>query len=330
MSFYGDIRARNESAWLLPTDGSRTDHRLRADMRRHADVRRGGPGGRRRRRRRQRPDPAAGPGRLAASCAWTPGRSGTRTPTGSATNAPPTPCTGPTRGRSAASDPVPLGSNNSGRGVGGSMIHYAGYTPRFHPSDFHTRSRRRGRRRLAHRLPRPQAVLPAARGRTARRRAGLALGRPAPLPAPPAPGVRQRRDLPPRRGRRRHHGPGRAGRDHQRPVREPPALHLPRLLPAGLQGQRQGQPADHPHPRRPGARRGDPPGQPRHPGPGRRPHRPGHRRQLPAGRGASTGNGPGRSPSPGTASKPPGCCCCRPPPGTRTGWATTTTRSAGT
>ena len=37
-------------------------------------------------------------------------------------------------------DPVPLGSNNSGRGVGGSMIHYAGYTPRFHPSDFRTYS----------------------------------------------------------------------------------------------------------------------------------------------------------------------------------------------
>ncbi len=36
--------------------------------------------------------------------------------------------------------PVPLGSNNSGRGVGGSMIHYAGYTPRFHPSDFRTHS----------------------------------------------------------------------------------------------------------------------------------------------------------------------------------------------
>jgi choline dehydrogenase-like flavoprotein len=31
-----------------------------------------------------------------------------------------------------------LGSNNSGRGVGGSMVHFAGYTPRFHPSDFHT------------------------------------------------------------------------------------------------------------------------------------------------------------------------------------------------
>ncbi|HKS90321.1 MAG TPA: gluconate 2-dehydrogenase subunit 3 family protein, partial [Tepidiformaceae bacterium] len=36
------------------------------------------------------------------------------------------------------SDPVELGKNNSGRGVGGSMIHYAGYTPRFHPSDLET------------------------------------------------------------------------------------------------------------------------------------------------------------------------------------------------
>ncbi len=38
-------------------------------------------------------------------------------------------------------DPVELGKNNSGRGVGGSMIHYAGYCPRFHPSDFEIRSR---------------------------------------------------------------------------------------------------------------------------------------------------------------------------------------------
>jgi choline dehydrogenase-like flavoprotein len=38
-------------------------------------------------------------------------------------------------------DPVELGKNNSGHGVGGSMIHYAGFTPRFHPSDFATRSR---------------------------------------------------------------------------------------------------------------------------------------------------------------------------------------------
>jgi choline dehydrogenase-like flavoprotein len=38
-------------------------------------------------------------------------------------------------------DPVELGKNNSGRGVGGSMVHFAGYTPRFHPSDFETRAR---------------------------------------------------------------------------------------------------------------------------------------------------------------------------------------------
>jgi len=38
-------------------------------------------------------------------------------------------------------DPVELGKNNSGHGVGGSMIHYAGYTPRFHPSDFEIRTR---------------------------------------------------------------------------------------------------------------------------------------------------------------------------------------------
>jgi choline dehydrogenase-like flavoprotein len=39
------------------------------------------------------------------------------------------------------SDPVEMGKNNSGRGVGGSMVHYAGYCPRFHPSDLETRTR---------------------------------------------------------------------------------------------------------------------------------------------------------------------------------------------
>jgi choline dehydrogenase-like flavoprotein len=39
------------------------------------------------------------------------------------------------------SDPVELGKNNSGHGVGGSMVHYAGYCPRFHPSDFEVASR---------------------------------------------------------------------------------------------------------------------------------------------------------------------------------------------
>ncbi|MGI9119486.1 MAG: GMC family oxidoreductase [Acidimicrobiales bacterium] len=40
----------------------------------------------------------------------------------------------------AGADPVPLGANNSGRGVGGGTVHFAGYTPRYHPSDFHTYS----------------------------------------------------------------------------------------------------------------------------------------------------------------------------------------------
>ncbi|MEJ7891320.1 MAG: GMC family oxidoreductase [Solirubrobacteraceae bacterium] len=38
-------------------------------------------------------------------------------------------------------DPVELGKNNCGHGVGGSMVHFAGYAPRFHPSDFETFTR---------------------------------------------------------------------------------------------------------------------------------------------------------------------------------------------
>ena len=38
-------------------------------------------------------------------------------------------------------DPIEMGKNNSGIGVGGSMTHFAGYTPRFHPSDFEVRTR---------------------------------------------------------------------------------------------------------------------------------------------------------------------------------------------
>lgn len=33
-------------------------------------------------------------------------------------------------------DPLALGSNNSGRGVGGGTVHWAAFTPRLHPSDF--------------------------------------------------------------------------------------------------------------------------------------------------------------------------------------------------
>ncbi len=37
-------------------------------------------------------------------------------------------------------DPITLGANNSGHGVGGGSVHWAGFTPRFHPSDFRVHS----------------------------------------------------------------------------------------------------------------------------------------------------------------------------------------------
>src|SRR5947209_1715703 len=37
-------------------------------------------------------------------------------------------------------DPITMGANNSGQGVGGGSVHWAGFTPRFHPSDFRVRS----------------------------------------------------------------------------------------------------------------------------------------------------------------------------------------------
>ncbi len=37
-------------------------------------------------------------------------------------------------------EPLELGANNSGKGVGGSTVHYAAFAPRFHPSDFRVRT----------------------------------------------------------------------------------------------------------------------------------------------------------------------------------------------
>jgi choline dehydrogenase-like flavoprotein len=139
VSDYRAIRARNESAWLVPNDGSRTNHRLRADMRRYDDddevdvvIVGAGAGGATLAQRLARRGWStvvldAGPfwdpdtdwvsdERASHVLYWTDPR------------------------QIGGSDPVPLGSNNSGRGVGGSMVHYAGYVPRFHPSDFRTRT----------------------------------------------------------------------------------------------------------------------------------------------------------------------------------------------
>ncbi|HEX4492687.1 MAG TPA: GMC family oxidoreductase [Acidimicrobiia bacterium] len=131
------VRARNESAWLLPNDGTRTNHHLRADMRRFDEsdevdlvvVGCGAGGGVLTQRLARRGWKVV---TLDAGPWWDPDRD----------------WVSDERGASdlywteprviGGDDPVAMGSNNSGRGVGGSMVHFAGYTPRFHPSDFHT------------------------------------------------------------------------------------------------------------------------------------------------------------------------------------------------
>jgi choline dehydrogenase-like flavoprotein len=136
-SNYREIRARNSSAWLIPNDGSRTDHRLRTDMRRYADgdevdlvVVGAGAGGGVLTQRLARAGWRVVC--LDAGPFWDPDTDWVSDERGSHTLY----WTEPRQ--VGGSDPVPLGSNNSGRGVGGSMVHFAGYVPRFHPSDFHT------------------------------------------------------------------------------------------------------------------------------------------------------------------------------------------------
>lgn len=136
---YAKLQARNESAWLLPEGQARSNHALRSDMRRYDDdeeldmlIVGCGAGGATLMQRLARAgwrvaaldagpfwDPDAdwvSDERASHHLYWTEPRV--------------------ISGR----DPVPLGSNNSGRGVGGSMVHFAGYAPRFHPSDFRTRT----------------------------------------------------------------------------------------------------------------------------------------------------------------------------------------------
>jgi choline dehydrogenase-like flavoprotein len=133
------VRDRNASAWLLPADGTRTNHALRARMRCFDDeeevdlvVVGCGAGGSVLAQRLAR----AG-WRVVAMDAgpfWDPDRDWVSDERGSHHlywNEPRV---------IGGEDPVPLGSNNSGRGVGGSMVHFAGYAPRLHPSDFRTHS----------------------------------------------------------------------------------------------------------------------------------------------------------------------------------------------
>ena len=131
------VRDRNESAWLLPADGKRVNHQLRQDMRRFEDtdevdlvVVGCGAGGSTMTQRLARAGWRVVV--LDAGPFWDPDTDWVSDEAGSHHLYWTEPRV------ISGSDPVPLGSNNSGRGVGGSMVHYAGYTPRFHPSDFTT------------------------------------------------------------------------------------------------------------------------------------------------------------------------------------------------
>jgi choline dehydrogenase-like flavoprotein len=134
------IRARNESAWLVPDGDARVDHRMRRDMRRFRDddeldlvIVGCGAGGSTLLQRLARAGWKVAA--LDAGPFWDPDADWVSDEAGSHRLYWTEPRV------IAGSDPVPLGSNNSGRGVGGSMVHYAGYTPRFHPSDFETATR---------------------------------------------------------------------------------------------------------------------------------------------------------------------------------------------
>jgi choline dehydrogenase-like flavoprotein len=131
------VRSRNESAWLVPANGHDVNHALRRDMRRFTDddevdlaIVGCGAGGSTLMQRLAREGWRVVA--LDAGPFWDPEKDWVSDEAGSHHLY-------WTESRVlSGDDPVPLGSNNSGRGVGGSMVHYAGYTPRFHPSDFRT------------------------------------------------------------------------------------------------------------------------------------------------------------------------------------------------
>jgi choline dehydrogenase-like flavoprotein len=133
------VRRRNESAWLLPNDGTRENHRLRSEMRRFGNEEEvdlvvigcGAGGGVLTQRLARRGWKVVA---FDAGPFWNPDRDWVSDEAGSHDLYWTEPRV------ISGDDPVALGANNSGRGVGGSMVHFAGYVPRLHPSDFHTSS----------------------------------------------------------------------------------------------------------------------------------------------------------------------------------------------
>ena len=105
------------------------------------------------------------------SC-WRPGRSGTQTTDWVSEMRPAlsTSSIGPSPRVIGGEDPVELGKNNCGRGVGGSMIHYAGFHPALSPLRLRGRKPRRRGSRLADLLPGTRSTLRASGARAAHRR----------------------------------------------------------------------------------------------------------------------------------------------------------------
>ncbi|NUP33320.1 MAG: hypothetical protein HOU01_16610 [Streptomycetaceae bacterium] len=138
-SSHRSIRDRNASAWLLPRGDRRFDDRLKTDMRHFDDadevdllVVGCGAGGATLAQRMARAGWRVVV--LEAGPFWDPDTDWVSDEAASH----PLYWTEPRV--LSGTDPVPLGANNSGRGVGGSMVHFAGYAPRLHPSDFRVRS----------------------------------------------------------------------------------------------------------------------------------------------------------------------------------------------
>ena len=146
-------------------------------------------------------------------------------------------------------DPIELGKNNSGRGVGGSMIHYAGYTPRFHPSDFETYSRDGvgADWPISYEDVRPHYELVEAELPVSGQDWPWGYPHKYPFAAHPVSGAGITSDR--RRAALWARNASWAGGDYERHVRQPAALHLSGVLPAGMQGERQSEPAGHAHPR---------------------------------------------------------------------------------
>ena len=133
------LRQRNESAWLIPTGQERENASLREKMRRYREdeevdvvVVGCGAGGATLTQRLARGGFSVVA--LDAGPWWDPAHDWVSDEAGSHKLYWTEPRV------ISGTDPVGLGSNNSGRGVGGSMVHFAGYVPRFHPSDFRTYS----------------------------------------------------------------------------------------------------------------------------------------------------------------------------------------------